>query len=95
MTKYYFVETNADNDVIATDGTSCYLLPANSKGIDETTGVDLYADNAVEELKKALKAMADEMTLYNIDDIKRDFPDSICDFNADDYEAMTELIAID
>lgn len=93
MTKYYFVKTNADNEVIATDGTNCYSLPVNPDGKEVTTGVDLYAGNAVEELTNALKAMADD--LYNMDNINADFPDDVYSFNADDYETMTELIAID
>lgn len=91
-TTYYFVRTNAQNEVIATDGERLYVCPENSDGIDVNSGVDLYTDNTVDELKEAYAKIDG---LYNMDEIEADYPDAVYDFDGSAYEEMTEIISID
>lgn len=52
--KIYFEKTNGNNIVIITDGETAKVFDAAPSGIYE--GIDLYADDAAELLKKTFPA---------------------------------------
>lgn len=95
--KAYFVETNAYNSVMFTDGKTAKFFNAVPSGIFE--GVDLYSDNAVERLREMLKKLYDDgnMEDFNsmwtsdempIDDLAEEMEDAVLVF--DDGEILVE-----
>jgi hypothetical protein len=70
MTNYYFLKTNAYNCVYATDGKRFAECPSNG-AFDINSGIDLYADNAIELLKTAYAKIDGLMTM---DEIANDLP---------------------
>lgn len=63
--KVYFKKTNGNNLVIITDGETAKVFDAAPSGVYD--GVDLYADNADEQLKKRFQELeaAGELNGYN------------------------------
>ena len=93
MTTYYVLKTNASNDIYVTDGKKAAVFNTNSKGVDETTGIDLYGENSIEELKAAYSAVDG---LCNMDEIEMDFPEKIIDpIMLDKETTLTEIISVD
>lgn len=87
MTKYYLIKTNVSRDVVAVCNDKMYVCPEKS-GVDVNSGIDIYADNVenvVEALTKAYDVMIADGTLYNMDDIDRDFPDSVISDNVESF----------
>lgn len=99
MTTYFLVETNATNDVIATDGNEYYVAQSNPDGTFENTGIDIFAENAVARLRRAFKASAKKGYLYTMSDIKNDYgSDSVYPVDTDFdtfYEKRYKIITID
>ena len=93
-TTYYFVKTNAFNEVIATDGKREFHCKVNSDGIDVNSGVDLYNDNTDEMISELKMAYAEIDGLYSMDDIEMDYPDTVYDFDSSAYEEIIEIISI-
>ena len=88
-TIYYLARNNASNFVIATNGKTAKVYDGNSDGTDCNTGIDLWAEDAVEKLREEYAKIDG---LYSMDDIVRDFGDT---FNWDDWceSDDNELIA--
>lgn len=87
MTKYYLIKTNASKDVVAVCDGKMYVCPEKS-GVDVNSGIDIYAENVgnvVEALQKAYGSMIEGGTLYNMDDIERDFPNSVISANVENF----------
>ncbi len=96
-TTYYFTKTNAYNEVIAVRGNKGYSCPVDSQGFDTTSGVnicDQSTDETVELLKAAYGKLNAEGNLYNMDDIERDFPDDVWDFNSDNYDVLSVIAEV-
>lgn len=67
MMKIYFEKTNGNNLVIITDGETAKIFDAAPTGI--YNGVDLYADDAAEQLRKKFQALEESGELNDFDDI--------------------------
>lgn len=67
MMKIYFEKTNGNNLVIITDGETVKIFDAAPTGI--YNGVDLYADDAAEQLRKKFQALEESGELNDFDDI--------------------------
>mgnify|MGYP005780492155 CR=1 FL=1 len=65
--KIYFEKTNGNNLVIITDGETAKIFDAAPTGI--YNGVDLYADDAAEQLRKKFQALEESGELNDFDDI--------------------------
>ena len=67
MMKIYFEKTNGNNLVIITDGETVKIFDAAPSGIYE--GVDLYDQNAADQLRAKFRALEESGELNNFDDI--------------------------
>ena len=67
MMKVYFEETNGNNLVIITDGETAKIFDAAPSGIYE--GVDLYAEDAADQLREKFQALEESGELNDFDDI--------------------------
>ena len=67
MMKIYFKKTNGNNLVIITDGETAKIFDAAPTGIYE--GVDLYAEDAADQLRAKFRALEESGELNNFDDI--------------------------
>ena len=65
--KIYFEKTNGNNLVIITDGETAKVFDAAPSGIYE--GVDLYAEDAADQLRAKFRALEESGELNNFDDI--------------------------
>lgn len=65
--KIYFEKTNGNNLVIITDGETAKIFDAAPSGIYE--GVDLYAEDAADQLRAKFRALEESGELNNFDDI--------------------------
>ena len=65
--KVYFEKTNGNNLVIITGGETAKIFDAAPSGIYE--GVDLYADDAVEQLKERFKQLEESWELNDYSNI--------------------------
>ena len=65
--KIYFEKTNGNNLVIITDGETVKIFDAAPSGIYE--GVDLYDQNAADQLRAKFRALEESGELNNFDDI--------------------------
>ena len=65
--KIYFEKTNGNNLVIITDGETAKIFDAAPSGIYE--GVDLYADDAADQLREKFRALAEAGELNDFEDI--------------------------
>ena len=65
--KIYFEKTNGNNLVIITDGEMAKIFDAAPSGIYE--GVDLYADDAADQLREKFRALAESGELNGFNDI--------------------------
>lgn len=65
--KIYFEKTNGNNLVVITDGETAKIFNAAPSGIYE--GVDLYADNAPELLRKKFQSLEESGELNGFNDI--------------------------
>lgn len=63
--KVYFLETSGNNAVVVAEGRSAKIYDASPSGIYE--GVDLYADDAAEQLRKKFAELddADELNSFS------------------------------
>lgn len=68
--KIYFEETNGNNLVVMTNGEAAKVFDGAPSGTFEN--VDLYAENAAEELIKRFKALDQAGELNNYQDIHSD-----------------------
>lgn len=94
-TTYYYAETNADNTIIATNGKIYFALPINSRGIDVTSGIDIYSGELQKIIAELKTAYASIDYLYNMNDIMMDYPKSVYAFDENDFERLTEIITIE
>lgn len=99
-TTYYFVKTNAYNEIIATDGKRAYSCPYSSSGKDINSEINIYAahpeeEEAFEAMINKLKTAYEELSLYNMDEIEQDYPNSIFELDKNAYEVMIEIITIE
>lgn len=67
MMKIYFEKTNGNNLVIITDGETAKIFDAAPSGIYE--GVDLYVEDAAEQLREKFRALEEAGELNDFDDI--------------------------
>ena len=67
MMKIYFKKTNGNNLVIITDGETVKIFDAAPTGIYE--GVDLYAEDAADQLRAKFRALEESGELNEFDDI--------------------------
>ena len=67
MMKIYFEKTNGNNLVIITDGETAKIFDAAPSGIYE--GVDLYAEDAADQLREKFRALAESGELNGFNDI--------------------------
>lgn len=65
--KIYFEKTNGNNLVIITDGETAKIFDAAPSGIYE--GVDLYADDAADQLREKFRALAESGDLNDFNDM--------------------------
>ena len=65
--KIYFEKTNGNNLVIITDGETAKIFDAAPSGIYE--GVDLYAEDAADQLREKLQALEESGELNGFNDI--------------------------
>ena len=65
--KIYFEKTNGNNLVIITDGEMAKIFDAAPSGIYD--GVDLYADDAADQLREKFRALAESGELNGFNDI--------------------------
>lgn len=65
--KVYFERTNGNNLVIFTDGETAKIFDAAPTGIFE--GVDLYADDAADQLRARFRGLEESGELNEFDDI--------------------------
>ena len=65
--KIYFEKTNGNNLVIITDGETVKIFDAAPSGVYE--GVDLYADDAADQLREKFRALAESGELNGFNDI--------------------------
>ena len=67
MMKIYFKETNGNNLVIITDDETAKIFDAAPSGIYE--GVDLYAEDAADQLRDRFKELEEAGELNDFNDI--------------------------
>lgn len=67
MMKIYFEETNGNNLVIITDGETAKVFDAAHTGIYE--GVDLYAEDAADQLRARFQGLEEAGELNDFNDI--------------------------
>lgn len=67
MMKIYFEKTNGNNLVIITDGETAKIFDAAPSGIYD--GVDLYADDAADQLRARFRGLEESGELNEFDDI--------------------------
>ena len=67
MMKIYFEKTNGNNLVIITDGENAKIFDAAPSGIYE--GVDLYAENAADQLREKFRVLAESGDLNDFNDM--------------------------
>ena len=65
--KVYFERTNGNNLVIITDGEMAKIFDAAPSGIYE--GVDLYDQNAADQLREKFRALEESGELNDFNDI--------------------------
>lgn len=65
--KIYFEKTNGNNLVIITDGEMAKIFDAAPSGIYD--GVDLYAEDAADQLREKFRALAESGELNGFNDI--------------------------
>ena len=65
--KVYFERTEGNNLVIITDGENAKVFDAAPSGIYE--GVDLYAEDAADQLREKLQALEESGELNGFNDI--------------------------
>ena len=65
--KIYFEKTNGNNLVIITDGETAKIFDAAPSGIYE--GVDMYAEDAADQLREKLAALDNVGELNGFNDI--------------------------
>ena len=65
--KIYFEKTNGNNLVIITDGETAKIFDAVPTGIYE--GIDLYAENAADQLRERFHKLEETGELNDFDDI--------------------------
>ena len=65
--KIYFEKTNGNNLVIITDGENAKVFDAAPSGIYE--GVDLYAEDAADQLREKFQALEESGELNGFNDI--------------------------
>lgn len=65
--KIYFEKTNGNNLVIITDGETAKIFDAAPTGVYE--GVDLYAENAADQLREQFRKLEGAGELNDFDDI--------------------------
>lgn len=84
--KIYFKKDNAYNNVIFTDGETAKVFNGTPDGMFE--GVDLYGDNAAQDLRDLYQAAAQSGDLNDFDEITGG--DEIGDMDLDDAELIYE-----
>ena len=67
MMKIYFEKTNGNNLVIITDGETAKIFDAAPSGIYE--GVDLYAEDAADQLREKFRALEESGDLNDFGDM--------------------------
>ena len=67
MMKIYFEETNGNNLVVITDGKTAKIFDAAPSGIYE--GVDLYTDDAADQLRAKFQELEEAGELNDFNDI--------------------------
>ena len=67
MMKIYFKKTNGNNLVIITDGEMAKIFDAAPSGIYD--GVDLYAEDAADQLREKFRALEESGELNDFNDI--------------------------
>ena len=67
MMKIYFEKTNGNNLVIITDGEMAKIFDAAPSGIYD--GVDLYAEDAADQLREKFRALEESGELNDFNDI--------------------------
>ena len=67
MMKIYFEKTNGNNLVVITDGETAKIFDAAPSGVYE--GVDLYDQNAADQLREKFRALAESGELNGFNDI--------------------------
>ena len=67
MMKIYFEKTNGNNLVIITDGENAKIFDAAPTGI--YNGVDLYEDDALEQLRERFRELEEAGELNDFNDI--------------------------
>ena len=67
MMKIYFEKTNGNNFVIITDGEMAKIFDAAPSGIYE--GVDLYAEDAADQLRARFQELDEADELSDFDDL--------------------------
>lgn len=65
--KIYFEKTNGNNLVIITDGETAKIFDAAPSGIYE--GIDLYAEDAADQLREKFRALEESGGLNGFNDI--------------------------
>lgn len=65
--RIYFEKTNGNNLIIITDGETAKIFDAAPSGIYE--GVDLYAENAADQLQEKFRALAESGDLNDFSDM--------------------------
>lgn len=70
MMRIYFEETNGNNLVIITDGETAKVFDAAPTGI--YNGVDLYADDAEEQLRERFRELEEAGELNDFNDYSPD-----------------------
>lgn len=65
--KIYFEKTNGNNLVIITDGETAKIFDASPSGIYE--GIDLYAEDAADQLREKFRALEKSGELNGFNDI--------------------------
>lgn len=97
-TTYYLIKTDAENVVMATDGSLYSLCAVNPDGTDTNTGVLLYAadedggDDLSSVLSKLKPAYAAIDGLYTMSEIAADFPADVYPLT-DGFESLIEYKA--
>ena len=65
--KIYFEETNGNNLIIITDGETAKIFDAAPSGVYE--GVDLYAEDAADQLRERFRELEESGELNDFNDI--------------------------
>jgi hypothetical protein len=97
MTRYYYSETNANSEVIATDGNEVFCCYVNPDGTDVNTGilVAVTHDDMPAVAEQLRVAYAEIDCLDNMEDIKRDFPDDVYPFDGYYYENLILIAEVE